>query len=275
MGKKKPSQTAIGTSIYRAAHQILDGEPKILNDLISIGLVEGSTEKEIRAQAEELQHPRRAQSRSRNVIRSRFAEDQLAEAFKDGIRQYIILGAGLDTFAYRQPDWASELLVIEVDQPASQQYKIECLKKRDISIPANTLFCPVDFEHTSLAEGLEKTDFDFQEPTFISWLGVTQYLTRPAIESVFHFVLSLPSSSRIVFTFRLWVPQGTAGGGMNLVGEPRISHFEPEEMLKWLDELGFSHVFHLTPQLCEKLYFSGRTDALPISHAAQSMCAFV
>jgi methyltransferase (TIGR00027 family) len=279
MEEREASQTAIMTAIFRAAHHVLDGDPKILNDPISIGLVDGSSEGDIRSQAEKWQEPRRARARSRVVVRSRFAEDQLTAAFKDGIRQYIILGAGLDTFAYRQPDWASELLIIEVDQPASQQYKAECLKKRGLAIPENTLLCPIDFEHTTLAEGLRTTAYDFQAPTFFSWLGVTQYLTRPAIESVFQFVLSLPSSSRIVFTFRL--PSSEQEDTLaekdipELRGEPRFSYFEPDEMLTWLYELGFSRVFHLSPEVCEQLYFADRTDGLPISHSIQSMCAYV
>src|SRR5262249_37639107 len=106
------------------------------------------------------------------VLRSRFAEDQLAEAVKAGVGQYVLLGAGLDPFAYRQPAWATTLRIIEVDQPASHAFKRHCLGQAGVAIPGNVAFCPLDFEHTTLQEGLDAVAFDWQMPTFFSWLGV-------------------------------------------------------------------------------------------------------
>src|SRR5262244_3851139 len=120
MAERQASKTAIAPAVIRAAHQILDAHPKILDDPVAIGLVEGSSAAEIRAQAPDLQQPLKRLVRSSFVVRSRFAEDQLAEAVRAGVQQYVLLGAGLDTFAYRQPAWAQPLRIIEVDHPASQ-----------------------------------------------------------------------------------------------------------------------------------------------------------
>jgi methyltransferase (TIGR00027 family) len=123
MQERQASWTAIYTAIFRAAHQLLDATPKILDDPVAVGLVEGASEADIRAQAADFQQPLQRLARSLFVVRSRFAEDQLAEAVKAGVGQYVILGAGLDTFAYRQPAWALTLQVIEVDHPAFQTLK--------------------------------------------------------------------------------------------------------------------------------------------------------
>src|SRR5260370_40550562 len=120
--------------------------------------------------------------RSAFVLRSGFVEDCLQSAVTGGIRQYVILGAGLDPFAYRQPGWARNLAIFEVDHPSSQEYKKERLAARGIQIPANLRFCPCDFEHQSLDEALAAISFERGTTTFFSWLGVTQYLTRDAIE---------------------------------------------------------------------------------------------
>lgn len=181
MPERQASNTAIITAVLRAAHQILDAHPKILDDPVAIGLVEGSSTADIRTQESDLQQPLKRLARSLFVMRSRFAEDQLAEAVQAGVRQYVLLGAGLDTFAYRQPAWARPLQIIEVDQPASQAFKRERLGHAGVAIPDNVTFCPLDFERTSLQEGLGAVAFDPQVPTFFVWLGVTQYLTSEAI----------------------------------------------------------------------------------------------
>ena len=284
MQKRKASETARLTTLMRAAHQILDADPKILFDPVAVGLVPGSSEPEIREREEVFQQPRRRWTRSQIVLRSRFAEDQLCEAVQDGVRQYILLGAGFDTFAYRQPAWASELSIVEADHPASQESKQECLSKAGLRPPNNVSFCPIDFEHTSLAEGLVLSAFDPQAPAFVSWLGVTAYLTRFAIEKTLQFVLSLPSRSRLVFTFMLPISSlhGLDREAMELStaiaaerGEPFISCFETDEMCEWLYGLSFSRVFHLSPEQAQERYFADRTDGLFAPSGAQIMCAHV
>src|SRR5262249_31856182 len=159
----------------------------------------------------------------------------LAQAAAAGIRQYILLGAGLDTFAYRQPAWASALAVVEVDQPASQKDKRAALAAAKILVPSNVRYADVDFERETLAAGLERSGVAMDAPTFFSWLGMTMYLTRDAIEAVLRTVVSFPSGSTIVLTFaqpraeddraRAELAQGAAA-----VGEPWLSYFTPEEI---------------------------------------------
>jgi len=271
-------------AVFRAAHQILDAHPKILDDPVAIGLVEGSSEAEIRAQTAKLQQPFQRLARALFVLRSRFTEDQLAEAVKMGVGQYVLLGAGLDTFAYRQPAWATTLQIIEVDQPASQAFKRHCLGHAGVAIPGNVAFCPLDFEHTTLQEGLNSVAFDRQVPTFFSWLGVTQYLTSAAIEATLQCVLTLPAASGITFTFVLpnallesddlqvamyYAPLAAS------MGAPWITRFEPQPLRQWLLDLGFSAVFHLPPAEATARYFVGRHDGLPTPMFEQLMYAVV
>ena len=195
------SVTAILPGVLRAAHQVLDADPKILSDPIAPCFIEGWSESEIRERQAELQSPLMRHLRSAFVLRSRLAEDELQRTARLGIAQYVLLGAGLDTFGFRQPSWSQTLRIIEVDHPASQEFKRGCVTKASLRIPANLEFCAIDFESTSLEEGLSKSSFDPQVPTFFSWLGVTQYLTRSSIEATLRFVSDLPEPSTIGFTF--------------------------------------------------------------------------
>lgn len=284
MAERQASKTAIAPAVIRAAHQILDAHPKILDDPVAIGLVEGSSAAEIRAQEPDLQQPLKRLVRSSFVVRSRFAEDQLAEAVRAGVQQYVLLGAGLDTFAYRQPAWAKPLRIIEVDHPASQVFKRDRLGQAGVVIPPNVTFCPIDFERTTLQEGLGAVAFDPQIPTFFAWLGVTQYLTSAAIEATLQFVRTLPAASGIVFSF---VPPNTQLEGDDLqadtfyaalsasYGEPWITRFEPQPLQQWLHALGFSEVYHLSPALAQTRYFAGRPDGLRAPIGEQLMYAVV
>jgi methyltransferase (TIGR00027 family) len=166
----------MGTSMLRAVHQVLDADPKILDDPLAVGLVEGSSREEILAAPPGFLPP--VWFRSIFVLRSRYTEDSLGEAVANGIGQYVLLGAGMDTFAYRQPSWAARLRIFEIDHPESQKVKREHLVKRGIAVPANVEFCPIDFENSSLVEGLATSSLDHRAPTFFSWLGVTLCLLK-------------------------------------------------------------------------------------------------
>jgi len=148
----------------------------------------------------------------------------------------------------------------------------------------NTSFCSVDFEDTTLVSGLETSPLDPHLPACISWLGVSQYLTRSAIEKTFQWVLSLPSLSRIAFSFNL-PPSSLKGSERekieNVVAkfskteEPWHSLFDPDELREWLLHLGFSHLTHLTPELAQERYYAGRKDGLCAAIFEQVMCAHV
>jgi methyltransferase (TIGR00027 family) len=273
------SQTAIGAAILRAAHQVLD-EPRIIDDPIATGFVPGSSRDEI------LAAPNLPGLRIRGLfaMRSRYAEDCLREAFDRGVRQYVVLGAGMDTLAYRQPAWSSELKVFEVDHPATQAWKRERLGLRSIPIPSNLVFAPCDFETTDLVGCLQSASFDFGIPAFFSWLGVTQYITRDAIETTLRLIASMPRESGVVFEF---VVPDSMLDGQDLAesqalqrlttdaGEPWITKLAPEEWRRWLLALGFSSVFHLTPEIANERYFGNRKDGLSAPRLGQMLLATV
>jgi methyltransferase (TIGR00027 family) len=191
MAERGPSRTAQGVAFLRAVHQIIDEEPKILDDPISIRLFDPEVVRAIREQRERFQEPRSRGLRTHMVVRSRFCEDQLREAVQRGLDQYVILGAGMDTFTYRQPDWARSMRIFEVDHPASQQYKLQRLTQARISIPENSEYVPIDFESDTLKTGLARSSLDINQPVFFSWLGVTMYLTSEAVEVVMQTIGSL------------------------------------------------------------------------------------
>ena len=169
MEEERPSVTAENAAVMRAIHQTIDGEPKILDDPISQRLIDtqGEVYKSRLELLERLPTLTRLRLKAGFPMRSRFAEDCLAEAFGDGVRQYVLLGAGLDTFAYRQPPWANSLRLFEVDHPATQQWKRKRLEGAGISLPINLSFVPVDFEKVSLRSALSRAGMDFGHSTFL------------------------------------------------------------------------------------------------------------
>jgi methyltransferase (TIGR00027 family) len=266
------SRTAVGVAALRAAHQLLDAEPRILDDPIVLRLLDPDTLERLRAFPERLHTPLLTLLRTHVVVRSRFAEDRLRAAVAAGVRQYVSLGAGLDTFAYRQPAWAAPLRIVEVDQPASQADKRERLARAGIAIPPNLTFAPIDFETTPLDAGLGAAGVDLAAPIFVSWLGVMMYLTREAIDAVFAAVRRLPPPSEIVFTFSPSPDAASGGnGGATLaervaeLGEPFRTHIAPDALVAWLRDLGFSEVTLLTPAEIAARYLAGRNDGLRAS----------
>jgi methyltransferase (TIGR00027 family) len=168
MDVERPSVTARGAAIMRALHQTRDHDPQILKDPIALRLVDPQSEfyrlrGEVPTRFPELT---RLRFESTFVMRNRYAEDCLAEACDNGVRQYVLLGAGLDTFAYRQPPWAKSLRISEVDHPGTQRWKRGLLAQASISVPANVIFVPVDFVKVSLATALSQAGLDMGGPTF-------------------------------------------------------------------------------------------------------------
>jgi methyltransferase (TIGR00027 family) len=176
MNSQEASRTALATAYLRAAHQLLDATPKILDDPIAVRLLGEDASRKIREFAERYRNSETEALRSHVVLRSRFAEDRLADAVQRGVSQYVILGAGFDTFAFRQPAWAKSLKIFEVDHPGTQSVKRSLITKAGLDLAANVQFAPIDFEQESLLEGLCRHHVSLAEPTFFSWLGVTMYL---------------------------------------------------------------------------------------------------
>ncbi len=205
------------------------------------------------------------------VARSRYAEDQLARSIKCGVTQYVVLGAGLDTFAFRNPYHGCNLRVFEVDHPATQKWKLERLQTARISIPPSVTFVPVDFERQMLEEGLTDVGFRCEEATFFSWLGVTQYLSKQAVMATIRSIRSMSAKNGVVFSYAAqisslnWVERMVfdfRANKVSKIGEPFRNSFEPEVLTDELRRLGFGEIEDLDAKEINSRYFSGRTDGL-------------
>jgi methyltransferase (TIGR00027 family) len=218
------------------------------------------------------------------LLRSRYAEDCLAEAHARGLRQYVMLGAGLDTFPYRQPAWGGELRIFELDYPDTQDWKRELLRKASIQIPENTVLVPVDFEIATSKLALRDGGLDQNAPAFVSMLGVSQYLTEQALAEVLSMVREMGPSSEIVFSFV--PPDNTISEDEAVltkqfaerfaaIGEPWLTRPLPSELQRTLKTMGFRTVSHLPPEKADQLYFQSRTDGLRAPSMEQMMRAIV
>jgi len=270
------SRTALGVAALRAVHQTMDGEPKILDDPIAALLLDDDGRQMFEAKPALVRDPDVVAMRSRVVLRSRFAEERLAEAVRRGVRQCLILGAGFDTFAYRQPDWASGLRIYEVDHHATQAEKRRRLQKAGVPLPPNLEFVAIDFESVALGEGLRASSLDFSQPTFFSCLGVLVYLTREAVDAIFALVAGFPAGSEIAFTFSTRdAGVSSLADKVKLLGEPWRTHFEPDALKRDLRALGFSKISFLTTDEAEQAYFRGRNDGLHAPRNASIAAAVV
>jgi methyltransferase (TIGR00027 family) len=271
MENDKASKTSEAAAVHRAVHLLLDDEPKILFDPVAQRIVEMPRDIDLNAKAGE---PGFRQVRSRLVMRSRYAEDCLADAVAQrGIRQYIILGAGLDTFAFRQLSWARSIQIFEVDHPATQSDKRKRLEAAGLLAPANLRFVPVDFESTSPSDALSGDGFDFGAPTFCSWLGVSYYLTEEAIDRTLETVHQLPAGSEIVFEYAIalellsreeqeQIAADEAGKKAMDIREPTLSRFTPAQLEVKLRRIGFSQAVEFSTEDAHERYFQGRRDGL-------------
>lgn len=279
--ERKPSSSAQGVAVSRALHRLLDDNPKILDDSIAARLLGAEFD---RYKPLLRFFPFSTTIRASFVMRSRYAEDCLTDSIRDGVGQYVILGAGLDTFAYRQPAWASSLRIFEVDHPATQSWKRTRLAAANIPIPANVTLAPVDFERISLREGLIAAGLDSRAPAFFSALGLTQYLTEDAFDRTLKFVLSMPPRSEIVFSFVLAASALRVAARLGVAitatmsaarGEPWLTRFSPEQLRSKLKSMGFSEVSHFSTDAANSRYFQQRHDGLRASRIEQLMRAIV
>ena len=213
MEHARPSRTALRVALRRAAHQLYDVRPLVFEDPIAVAILGPHANEIERTPGRDPLHKARPYSiglRAFLVARSRYAEDLLAQAVQCGVTQYVLLGAGLDTFAHRNP--YPSLQVFEVDHPATQQWKRELLDAGSLPTPANLAYAPVDFEHQSLPEQLKAARFDSSTPTFFSWLGVVPYITLDAFRATIRFIAAQPHGSGIVFEVTASVTIGVSAG---------------------------------------------------------------
>lgn len=243
-------------------------EPKVLDDPIVLRLLGPGYTNDL----ERASHKVARNFRGFMAARSRFAEDLLAESVTKGLTQYVVLGAGLDTFAYRNPH--ADVRVFEVDFPATQEWKRAMLAEAGIAEPENLTFIALDFEHHTLAEGLAEAGFDFGLPAFFGWLGVVPYLTLEAIRATLKTIAGLPAGTGVCFDYALDPDtlnplQKMAFDALQArvvaAGEPFCSFFTPETVETLLREAGFTKVRHADALDLNALYFDGRADKLKLS----------
>jgi methyltransferase (TIGR00027 family) len=217
------------------------------------------------------------------AVRSRYAEDQLARAIASGTTQYVILGAGLDTFPYRNPYAACELRVFEVDHPDTQAWKRHRLSVTAIPVPAPVSFVPIDFEQQRLDIELKRAGFRLEERAFFSWLGVTPYLTNEVVMDTFKLIHSFCPDNAIAFDYAL--PRQELSDGEKVAhdalsarvaraGEPFKSSFKPEALANDLSQIGFRSVESPTTEQINAVYFRNRLDGLRVrGRLGALMCA--
>ncbi len=193
-----PSRTALSVALRRAAHQIHDS-PVVFNDPLAVAILGATYAEELRRTPLRPDRPFSIALRAFLVARSRYAEDNLRRAVESGVDQYVLLGAGLDTFAYRNP--YAQLRVFEVDHPATQQWKRELLQRNHIAIPESVTYTPVDFERQSLSVQLGDAGFNHGAPAFFAWLGVVPYLTLEAFRATLSFIAAQPSGSGLTLDY--------------------------------------------------------------------------
>lgn len=263
-----PDSTAVRTALWRALHVEVDSPPHVFEDEIGLKLADPDNGWRNRPDMSPFTRPFRASI----VARARFVEDLVAEQAACGVGQYVILGAGLDTFAQRRPELGSRLLVFEIDRPGPQKWKQQRLVDLGLGILPFLRFVPVDFEAgDTWWERLAASGFDSGCPAIVVSAGVSMYLTRDAIAATLHQVAALAAGSTLVMSFMLPIelvdPEVRPGveravEGARASGTPFISFFTPAEMLALARDAGFKEVRHVSAAMLAESYFAGRTDGL-------------
>jgi methyltransferase (TIGR00027 family) len=276
-----PDSTAVRVALWRALHVQVDSPPHVLEDDIGLRLV--APEDDWRRRPDMDPHFTKL-FRASIVARARFIEDLVVEQAGKGVSQYVILGAGLDTFAQRRPEVASGLRVFEVDQPSPQSWKRQRLIDLSFGVPEWLRLVPVDFESgDTWWQRLAAASFDACQPAVVASTGVSMYLTKDAITATLHQVAALAPASTLAMTFLLPLEHADpevrpglqmAEKGARASGTPFISFFTPSEMLTLAREAGFKDVQHVSAATLTQRYFAGRTDGLrPPNNAEELLVA--
>ncbi len=263
-----PDSTAVRVALWRALHVAIDSPPHVLEDEVGLKLAAPEDGWRNRPDMSSFTKPFRAAI----VARARFIEDLVAEQAARGVGQYVLLGAGLDTFAQRRPELDSQLLVFEVDQPGPQAWKRQRLVDLGLGIPSFLRLVPVDFEAGDhWWDRLAAAGFDAKRPAVVASTGVSMYLTKEAIAATLRQVAALASGSTLAMSFLLPIemtdPEVRPGieravEGARASGTPFISFFTPPEMLALAREAGFREVQHVSSAALAERYFAGRSDGL-------------
>jgi methyltransferase (TIGR00027 family) len=281
----RPSHTALRTALKRAAHQLLDS-PLVFEDPLALPILGPVQEAALRADPNKFERTKLAPYlRALLAVRSRVAEETLAQCVAAGTRQYVILGAGLDTFAFRNAYPASALRVFEVDHPATQAWKRQQLEQADIPLPGNLTFVPVDFEEQELSQELLRAGLNPKAGAFFSWLGVMPYLQPEAARATLRAIAGLSGRiGGVVFDYAI---PGSALGLMQRLlfkliaarvkaaGEPWLTFFYPSDLAQELSGMGFRHLEDMTGDLLNQRYFAHRADGLRVGSLYHVMKALI
>jgi methyltransferase (TIGR00027 family) len=267
MQSGQPSRTARAAAVHRAVHQVLD-KGRIFADPLALRILGEDAEALVRDAG---QNPYRRAMRLFIAVRTRFAEDALTQAVAHGVRQLVVLGAGLDTYAYRGA-MRDRLRIFEVDHPATQAWKRQRLAEADIPLPRTLTFAPVDFERETLGEGLAGAGFDPAQRSFFTWLGVVPYLTEEAALATLRFIGRLRGGAQVVFDY--CNPPESLSGEMRAVhdaraahvagiGEAWVSYFESDALAAEITAMGFTEIEDVGPPQIATRYFPQRVGSAP------------
>lgn len=278
--KAAPDSTAVRVALWRAMHVQIDSPPHILQDEIGLRLAAPDADWRKRR---DMDPDATKLFRASIVARSRFVEDLVVEQAGRGISQYVILGAGLDTFAQRRPDIASRMQVYEVDRPGPQEWKRARLAALGFGVPAWLRFVPVDFEaRDDWWERLKNAGFERERPAVAAELGVSMYLTKNVINETLRHAASLAPGSTFVMTYLLPMELAApdertaremAERGARASGTPFVSFFSPDQILALAREAGFQEAQCVSAADLSQRYFAGRSDGLRLSGSEELLVA--
>ncbi|WP_033263020.1 class I SAM-dependent methyltransferase [Amycolatopsis vancoresmycina] len=265
-----PDSTAVRTALWRALHVEIDPPPHVFADELGLRLADPG---DGWRQREDMDPAIAGRYRAGMVARARFVEDLVAEQAARGVGQYVILGAGLDTFAQRRPDVAARLRVFEVDRPGPQEWKRARLAELGLGVPDWLHLVPVDFETTSWWERLADAGFAPDEPSVVASTGVSMYLTKEANAATLRRIAGFAPGSTVAMTFLL--PPGlldederarhrATADRARAAGTPFVSTFAPEEILAMAREAGFRDAVHVPGAELNERYFADRADGLRV-----------
>ena len=270
LAQGRPSTTALMMAIARAVHQLLD-EPLVLPDPVALPILGPELERAVRDDPYRYNDPMARPMRAAVVARAMVADAELADAARAGVRQCVVLGAGLDTLAWRVPAAADGMRVFEVDHPATQAWKRDLMRQGGLSMPDGATAVPADLQQALLQDVLEGAGFRGDQPACFVWLGVTPYLTESAIDGTLRHVANLPAGTRIVFDYRVdasvlppfeRVMSAHMAEQVAALGEPWLSGFVPAQLVQRLAAMGFTGVTELDAPALNARYFPRRKDDL-------------
>lgn len=278
--RQAPDDSAVRVALWRALHLLADAPPHVFEDSVGLALVAPPADWRSRPDMGPFTRPFRASI----VARARFVEDLLEARVAEGVTQYVILGAGLDTFAERRPELGAGLRIFEVDAPATQAWKRRRLGELGLGIPPNLAFVPVDFERgESWRSRLGAEGFSAELPAVVACTGVSMYLSRDSVVAMLREVASLAPGTTLVMSFMLPIERAepamrpgieAAARGARANGTPWLSFFEPEELLALARDAGFGTVEHVSADALTERYFAGRADGLRLpSHSEELLLA--